>query len=931
VVFVCLFLSCIGAPGARAAGTARVDGRVFATDTGQPIGYADVLVIPADTTMKRVGTYTNADGTFLIDVPPGRYTLRIRALSYEVKTFEGIVLEAGQVLPFATGLAPQAIQIKEVVIEGKASHNTEASMLSVRRKAPAIGDAVSAEQVRKSPDKDAGEVLRRVTGLTVADGKYVFVRGLGERYSSTEVDGVRVASPEQNKRVVPLDLLPAGLLDNVVVQKTYTADRPGEFGGGDVQVHTRDFPGSRLWQFTVSQGDKTNTTFQNRSTYPGGSGDTWGFGASDRGIPGAVAAVGGDLPLVAGSPPFGFPKKTLAGVAKSFRDVWSPTSTHTIPDGTYSATYGDELKVFGRSLGLIASSSFSRSFSKRDEAQRLFASGPDTSYDYAVHRSTASAQLSALSGVSYRISPSHAVHLRGLFLNNADDEVRTYQGEDHNRTEATTGTWIQHRDTRLLYLQRTVLSGTLEGQDNFPHLLGTSLDWKFTRSAARRQQPDRREVSYDNGYYYGPAGNLIEYWGLGSTGSREYGDLHDDGWGTTLGGSIPYQLAMLGKGKVAIGYDRQTKERRNAYRRFNFFVNPNTDPTMPPESLFSAGQFSGGPGTAYVTEATLPQDNYHAASKVEAGYLSVDAPFGPRVRSTLGVRVERGSQDVRSFDLFHPGTIVAHGEFANTDWLPTANLTVAATRSISVRLAASRTLSRPDLNELSPSPSLEYVAGYRQAGNPNLHRALIDNYDARLEAFPSITEVFAVGYFYKRLKDPIEEAIQGAVPPLLTPINSDHGYNRGVELEARAGLGRVWRALREFSVNANAAFINSRVVLKPQTTPLSDQEHPLQGQADYSVNAALSYASTSGAVDGSVLFGAVGKRLRTLGYLLPDVYDQPTTSLDATFSVAPFHVFRVKFAARNLLDPRIQQLQNHKEVSGYRLGRSFSIALSLGS
>jgi len=925
---ICALMACTTSP-VHAATPGRVQGRVLATDTGDPVGYADVLLLPADTTLRKVGALTNADGSFLLEAPAGHYTLQIRALSYKTKTLE-VDVRAGEVVPISTALAPEAILLKEIVVEAKAKTNTDVSMLSARKKAAAIGDAVSAEQVRKSPDKDAGEVLRRVTGLNVADGKYVFVRGLGERYSSTEIDGVRVASPEQNKRVVPLDMLPASLLDNIVVQKTYTADRSGEFGGGDVQVHTKDFPGGRRWQFSLSQGDKANSTFKNRNSYAGASGDAWGFGSGDRGLPAAVDAFGGGKALIAGSPPYGFPRSSLANVAKSFRDVWSPRSTYTVLDGTYSATYGDEYRLFGRALGIVASSSFNRSFDDRRENQRLFASGPDTSYDYAVHRSTASAQLSGLGGLSYRISPGHSVHLRGLFLNNADDEVRVYEGQDHNRTEATTGQWIRHRDTRLLYLQRTLISGTLEGKDDFPRLLGANLDWKYTRSNARRQQPDRREVSYDNGYYYGADGTLIEYWGLGSTGSREYGDLHDDSWGTTIDGSVPFRVPVLGKGKITLGYDRQTKERRSAYRRFNFYSNQNSDPTAPPESLFSIGAFDGSNGTGYVEEGTLPQDNYHAASKVAAGFASVDASLGPRVRTTFGARVEKGSQDVRSYDLFHPGTISAHGAFENTDWLPAANLTVAATGNINFRLAASRTLSRPDLNELSPSPSLEYVAGYRQAGNPDLHRASINNYDARLEAFPTLNEVFAVGYFYKQLHEPIEETIQGAVPPLLVPMNSDHGVNQGFEFEARTGLGRLWKGLNGLSVNSNASIISSRVVVKRQLTALSAQVHPLQGQADYSVNGSLNYVLRDGQVDAAVLVSAVGRRLRTLGYLSPDVYDEPVTSLDATMSFAPLKLLRVKLAARNLLDPRIQQLQNRKEVSGYRLGRSFSIAFSMG-
>jgi len=714
----------------------------------------------------------------------------------------------------------------------------------------------------------------------------------------------------------------------VVVQKTYTADRPGEFGGGDVQVHTKDFPGGRTWQVSAGSGYKQDVTFQSRSTDAGNGLDTWGFGSADRGIPdGLVAAAGG--PLVAGSPPFGSPKKNLANAAKLFADDWSPHAVRTLPNGAYNGTYGNEWKLAGRSLGLVVAGNFARAFDDRKESQRLFASDGDTTYDYAVKRSAASAQLGAMAALSYRLSPSHSVHVRSLFLNSADDEVRTYQGQDHNRTESYTGQWIEHRDTRLMYLQRAIWSGTFEARDDFPRFLGASLDWKVTRSLARRQQPDRREYTYDNGFYADGAGNLVEYWGLGSTGAREFGDLHEGGLGLSVDASAPFQLRALGRGKVAVGWDRQTKDRWNWYRRFNFYPNANADPTAPPESLFDAAAFTGKAGTAYVEEATLPQDNYHAWSNVHAGYLSVDAPFGVRVRTNFGVRVETGRQDVVSFDLLHGGGTYAKGGFANTDWLPAANVTIEARRNLNVRLAASRTLSRPDLNELSPSPALDYVAGYRVAGNPNLQRARIGNYDVRVEAFPGLSEVLAAGFFYKDLDQPIEQSIQGAVPPLLLPINSDHGRNRGVELEARLSLARAWKRLRGLSVNSNATVIRSSVVLKPQITPLSDQAHPLQGQANYSVNGAHNWVSHDGAANASVLVAAVGKRLRTLGYLLPDIYDQPTTTLDATVGFTVLHGLGVKVSARNLTNPRIRQLQDTKEVASYRQGMSIAAALTL--
>jgi outer membrane receptor protein involved in Fe transport len=249
---------------------------------------------------------------------------------------------------------------------------------------------------------------------------------------------------------------------------------------------------------------------------------------------------------------------------------------------------------------------------------------------------------------------------------------------------------------------------------------------------------------------------------------------------------------------------------------------------------------------------------------------------------------------------------------------------------VNLRLAASRTISRPDLNELSPSPFPEYIGGYYVKGNPHLRRALLDNYDVRIEAFPGLSEVLAIGFFYKNLREPIETVIQGGTPALLVPQNSASGRNRGVELEARVGLGRIWKPLDAFTVNSNASFISSRVNLYPRVTRLGSTEHPLQGQASYLVNVGLGYA-VPGRLDVSLLLNAVGERLRTLGYYpLPDIYEQPFTTLDATMALRVLGNARVKMTARNLLDPEIERLQGDRVASSYRAGRSYSIALTMG-
>lgn len=912
------------AGAAAAAPLGKVRGKVIAADSGEPIGFADVSLVPADSTQHPVGGYTNADGTYLFEVAPGRYTLRVRAISYTAQAVADIAVTAGDLVPVNVALQLEAILQKEVVVEAQAKTNTDVALIQTRRKAASVGDAVSAEQVRRTPDKNAAEVLRRVTGLSVTDGKYVFVRGLGERYSSTEVDGVRIASPEQNKRVVPLDLVPAGLLDHITVQKTYTADRPGEFGGGDVQVRTRDFPGARTWSLSMSQGYEDGVTFRDRKTYRSSSRDLFGFGADSRGIPDAVYQITGDQPVfeysyLDGS---GFQPSVLKKLARSFSNVWSATSERAIPNASYSASYGDEFDLLGHRLGLLQTWSYARNFDYQRSAARYFDGLRDTLYDYVSDRWNENVQLGGVSAVSVRLSPGNTVHVRGLYTNNADDEVRIYEGPDHNRPYGV-NQYISHRATRLMYVERSIASGSVEGAHELPGLFHSKIDWAVSRSEARRQQPDRRETIYDKRPTNG------SNWTIGSPGVREYGDLKDSGHGVTVSQAIPLSFRSWGSGKFVAGFDSQVKGRTNHYRRFNTYYGNTVGKTQTPEAIFADT-------TAYVVEATLPGDNYRARQRVEAAYVTMDLPFGRAVRGNFGVRRERGYQDIVNLPLYVKESDLAQaghidGRFETLDWLPSANLTWSVVDRANLRFAASQTISRPDLNELSSSRSLEYVAGYQVGGNPNLHRALIDNYDVRAEVFPGLSELFAAGFFYKRLRDPIEQVIQAGSPNILVPRNSFGGRNYGWEFEARSSLGRVWRPLRGLSLNSNATFISSNVKLleHPGTNQTTANEHPLQGQASYLVNASLGYTSPKRDVDLAVLAAFTGKRLTELAEgPLGNVYEQPCGALDVTALFAPVKAMSLKLGARNLLDPTVRQLQGGKELSSYRKGRSYSIAWS---
>lgn len=913
------------------AARGRLLGKVLARDTGEPLGFADVLLLPADPAGRRSGTQTNADGTFTLEAEPGAYVLQVRSISYRTKQVTGVTVVAGKDDRLDVALDSDALEQDEVVVEARALSNTDGAQLNARRKAASVGDAVSAEQVRKSPDRDVADVLKRVTGASVVDNKYVYVRGLGERYSSTSIDGVRVTSPEPAKRVVPLDLIPANLLDHVVVQKTYTADRPGEFGGGDVQVETKAFPGQRVYGFSFSQGWSEGTTFrQGFLTYDGSGGDAWGFGSGDRGLPGLVeqwAAHRKAQPSF--DPAMGFRADSVEAMGAAFRNVWSPRRMTPGPNGSAQLNFGDEFTLLGRTLGVVGSASWSRNHQYAEEVQNFYENGVDQQLaaTYDVKKHTENVLFGGTGGVSMRLGPAHALHLRGTYSNSAEDEVRQYRGFFRSQGQ-------DYLNTRLRYVQRQILSASLGAEHDFPSLGRSKLTWQGSLSSSSRAEPDRREFTYsarrdgdDN-----PAPDLAF-----SGGGREFGQLDENGHGLDVKIAVP--LGGAGRGaasRVELGGQVQDRDRVSNYRRFGFFTTGSFGTATPPESIYAPGQW-GNPGSGpQFNEGTTPEDNYEADQSVRAGFVSGDLAVTRRLRAIAGLRVEDSRQTVRTFDFFTGQTALdgstgrlAMADLSNTDLLPSLNLIWQVGERANLRLAGSRTLSRPDIRELNPGTTFDFIGGFRFRGNPDLVRATIWNYDLRAEIFPSVNEVLAASVFYKDFTDPIEYAILPSDQPLIGPVNSESGRNVGVELEARGNLTRFHRSLDGLSLNLNASVISSEVELG---VGQGTRKHPLQGQSNYLVNAGLQYAHRNALWDASLLVNRVGRRLINLGYPpIGDIYDDASTTVDMAFNYRPLERWRVKLSGANLFDASYVSRQNGKLWRFAKPGRTVSLALAFGS
>ena len=927
--------------------TSGIAGKIFSSETGEPLGYANVLYTRTDVAGGATqGIISKGDGSFRINAVPGTYRIEGHYIAYARLEVTEVVVEPGKFTVVDLALTSEAIQVETVKITAKEIRNTDASLLAKQKKAPAVSDGISSEQIQQTSDNSAAEVVNRVTGLSVVGGKYVFVRGLGERYSSTQLNGSTVGSPEPNRRVVPLDIFPSGLLDKVVVQKTYTPDKPGEFGGGLVDITTLDFPANQAWGLKVGTGRNTITTGEVFATYPGGSSTDWlGFSNGSRAMPDLVTELASDRPVRLGSVtnPDAFTAGEIEEMGRSFNKYWSPTTKTGPPKYDFAAAYGNEIQMFGKDLGFVGSVTLDNSFNSYDYVDSTFESrGADGNLNVAngfdARRSTAQTLLGALGSAGYRLSAGNTLRLRGLYTRSSDDDVRVVEGVTAD---------LPIRRTRLRYVERGLLTATGGMEHNLRWLANSTFDWQFEYSEAERNEPDRREYTYELRDRTDEDGNPIQVYELSRRSAtqsytRYYEYTNDYNRGATANYSLPFTQWQGLESSVKVGGAFQNKDRRSTIRRFAFAPPQfgDYDFTASPESLLVDENIGGTAGTFRLEELTRPNDGHVARQDVAAGYAMVDVPLARRLRLITGARVEESEQEVVT------GSQVVGADpevtaLTTTDVLPSANLTVQLHSTTNLRLAYSRTLNRPDLRELSTQEYYDFDKDRRYVGNPELTRALLQNYDVRLEFFPGASEVVAVSGFYKDLEDPIEYAAfvaTGSNESTYQPYNIEGGTLLGAEIELRTSLARIAAPLGNFGLNTNLALIDSEAKVGDVGEGTST-ERPLTGQSPYTFNFGVFFSTNARQwepsryrFDAALLFNTFGERLEAVGVQgMPDIYEMPRSTLDMTAAFFFGGGARLKASFGNLTNSEVRYEQDGQINELREVGRSFSLSIGYGS
>ncbi len=900
-------------PGAGATGT--VSGVVLDKTTVDPIIEAGVEIVGQGKIVK-----TDLDGRFRVELPPGTYQLRIFAPLYQPLRLQNVVVTAGNVTKADASLATAKGSVEVVEVVAQADRAAEATQLAERKKAAVVSDTLSAEVIKKTPDRDAAAVVKRVPAVTVKDDRFIFIRGLGERYSSALLNGSRLPSPDPERRVVPLDLFPADFIESLAVIKSYTPDLPGDFSGGLVDIHTREFPD----RFTLSAGMSTafnsQTTFKNFRTYKGGSLDYLGLGDEFR-----------ELPAIPDTTSF----KTLSPLrkdlfAQQFKNIWNTRLHDAPPDSGVNLALGDSLGPLGVELAGVYTTQY-QSIPHRLENTFTNTGGTNAKIGLdttlRVDDSIFKTRLGGLLTSSYRLGANHKLFFRGLVDHNSFDVVTATDGRDTQNQLL--------RQTVLRYTEEELDFGQLGGEHRWSHLW---LDWRTAYSRTTQKEPDTRYIAYEAANPPGQPHGPFQFSTDSSGGTRVFNGLTETLTDSAVDFTIPFSTGLpftdIWSGlpaKFKFGPAYSYRERTFDQRRFTYTPNLGAfDLTQSPEVILAPSNLI--PGLVDFDETTQAGDSYSVTQEIIGGYGMLDLPLvRDRLRLVAGVRQEYSYIRLKTFAIGATGLqqIVKN----DLDPLPGANLVFSPRYDMNLRFGYSRSVSRPEFRELSPT-QFPSPRGLRPIiGNPNLVESHIENWDLRWEWFFSPLELVSLSGFRKNLQRPIEQTV---VPESSFNVdsftNATSGKLTGFEFEGRKDLGFVRPWLKNLSLAANVAYIDSTVTIPGGKLQVqTSKQRPLSGQAPYIANAVLEWADPRW---GSyrLLYYTAGPRVAEIGAdFLPDIVEESRNQLDAV-AVVPVTLLdlplTVKLAVENILNDPVRFTQGGLPQREFRLGRKVSIGLA---
>ncbi len=927
-----------------------ISGKVIESETGFEAIGAEV-VIQGTTT----GMATDLDGKYRIDnLEPGTYNIECSYVGFETQVINEVIVKAGENTTLDISIGASAIDLDlNIEVTAKTFKNTEASLITIQRKSPVVLDGIAASQISKSGDSDVASAVKRVTGVTVEGGKYVYVRGLGDRYSKTTLNGSEIPGLDPNKNTVQMDLFPSSLIDNILVYKTFAPNLPGDFTGGYVDIATKDFPEEFTLNLNASLSYNTEATFnKDFLSYEGGKLDFLGFDDGTRAMPESVANTLDDIPFYAQASSDPALANKLTSLTNAFPNNWSMQNQSNFLNQSYGFSIGNQVKLGKMPLGFIAALTYQNKFSGYDEGQFGIyeltgnydqVSDLTTQLELEDQQGQEETLWGAMFNTSLKITPNNKI---GLSLMRNQSAISTARNLVGRKQRDEPDDLFQTRSWR--FLERGLTTAQLKGKHVLTNLNNFEIDWKSAYSISTQDDPDLR---YFTNRYNADADRYFIKPSSDRRPTRFYRDMKQSNIDNKLNLSLPFKQWSNLSAKAQMGgsmvyKDRTFNESRFSFNNQNNRFDGDVSTYFNEENLLSYdaenAQFANNGTGAYVVDNYEPANNYEASQLVGAAYAMVDLPITKKIRLITGARMEKTSLKFLTYsDLVRESYPQLDGNtkiLDNLDVLPSMSLNFEFTEKVKLRSAYSRTLARPTFREVAPFASFDVEGGFLFVGNPDLERTIVDNSDLRFEFYPSSGEMISISSFYKRFNNHIERTFNPEAPNgELTLRNVDKAFLLGGEVEFRKKLDFV-QALKHFSLALNFSYIYSRADIDQQeliqiraTNPTAKPYRTMFGQSPYVGNALLSYRNEKG-TQANLAFNIIGKRISviTIGGT-PNIYEMPRPSLNFNISQKLGERFMLKFGASNLLNSKNREVITFKDteypISTYNTGMNFSVGV----
>lgn len=871
VKFFYLLLGITLAAGSNVlAQTGVVAGKVTDAATNEILPGASIII------EEQGGKTTDMDGRYSLELPAGSYSITFEYIGFKPKKIGPVVLKPNEITELNIVLERMEEGMEAVVVTATARRESVSSVLSMQKNNSVISDGISVESIKRSPDSNVGEVLKRVSGASIQEDKFVVVRGLSDRYNIAMINGALLPSTEPDRRAFSFDVVPSNLIDNIVISKTASPDLPGDFSGGIVQVVTKDIPFRNFFNISAGIGYNSISTGKDFNIGILRPADYLAADDGTRALPSGFPSTRQYRSFNADPNPA---RRIEASklMRNNYGDRYNGTALPSMNlqlNGGFKRDFNNGGSL-GSVLSLVYKTSQDLELNSRRDYQtedktdltpdNLFYNYRDTTYSF-------NSSIGLMANFTYK-KANNKFSFRNLINRSFEQSNLKRSGFNYDNIQ-----YIE--STGAIAVQRSLISSQVEGE----HLLSEKnnrIKWNLNYTLTQRNQPDYRVLPYSKSLDDVDKSSVPMTVVLRDT-YRFWSELTDH----AIGANVNYQqpLKILGRRSAfKTGLSSQFKTRDFSTRIFRYEAAVSSMFNqellkMPAKNIFNDGNiYENG---FVLNEITNNNDKYDAYSVLGAGYALIDGRFTEQLRYVAGVRIEHFNFLVNTADFSGSDVKV---ERSYLDVLPSLNLTYNLNELANLRLSVSKTVSRPEFREVSNFSYFDFLRNAQLKGNTKLKRSQITNLDLRYEIYPSKQEVLSASIFYKNFNNPIEQVVlNGSTPSnlILSFENSTSASSYGAEAEIRKNLEFLNSSLENFVFYINAAYIKSTVSFNNNFSTY-DKNRSLQGLSPYLLNGGLQFTTNNNKLALSGLFNRIGPRISSVGFQgYPDIYENARSVID---------------------------------------------------